>query len=138
MAALSLFEHRVMPVWLPPYCSDLNPIERFWRHTSIANKGGLSAATLFYPQGVFYDPSAKVLWVADHDNNRVLMYGDPFTYFSPTSNAASDGWVLESTATSNVAAARTRLGNSLWEMMLPTDNIVPSCLSTLLHCRITR
>lgn len=21
-----------MVVWLPPYCSDLNPIERFWRH----------------------------------------------------------------------------------------------------------
>jgi len=31
-AALSLFEHRVMVVWLPPHCSDLNPIERFWRH----------------------------------------------------------------------------------------------------------
>ncbi len=32
LAALSLFEHRVMVVWLPTYCSDLNPIERFWRH----------------------------------------------------------------------------------------------------------
>ena len=32
LAALSLFEHRVMVVWLPPYCSDLNPIERLWRH----------------------------------------------------------------------------------------------------------
>lgn len=32
LAALSLFEHRVMVVWLPPYCSDLNPIERFWRY----------------------------------------------------------------------------------------------------------
>jgi hypothetical protein len=32
LAALSLFEHRVLVVWLPPYCSDLNPIERFWRH----------------------------------------------------------------------------------------------------------
>lgn len=32
LAALSLFEHRVMFIWLPPYCSDLNPIERFWRH----------------------------------------------------------------------------------------------------------
>lgn len=31
LAALSLFEHRVMVVWLPTYCSDLNPIERFWR-----------------------------------------------------------------------------------------------------------
>ena len=32
LAALSLFEHRVMVYWLPTYCSDLNPIERFWRH----------------------------------------------------------------------------------------------------------
>jgi len=32
LAVLSLFEHRVMVIWLPPYCSDLNPIERFWRH----------------------------------------------------------------------------------------------------------
>lgn len=31
-AALSLFEHRLRVVWLPPYCSTLNPIERFWRH----------------------------------------------------------------------------------------------------------
>ena len=32
LAALSLFEHRVMVIWLPTYCSDLNPIERYWRH----------------------------------------------------------------------------------------------------------
>jgi hypothetical protein len=32
LAALSLFEHRVMIVWLPSYCTELNPIERFWRH----------------------------------------------------------------------------------------------------------
>ncbi|MDR3573274.1 MAG: IS630 family transposase [Anaerolineaceae bacterium] len=32
LAALSLFEHRVMVIWLPPYCSDLNPIENFWRY----------------------------------------------------------------------------------------------------------
>ena len=32
LAALSLFEHRLWPLWLPPYCSTLNPIERFWRH----------------------------------------------------------------------------------------------------------
>jgi transposase len=41
LAALSLFEHRIMVVWLPPYCSDLNPIERFWRHlkdVACANK----------------------------------------------------------------------------------------------------
>lgn len=32
LAALSLFEQRVLVFWLPPYCSDLNLIERFWRH----------------------------------------------------------------------------------------------------------
>jgi transposase len=31
-AALSLFEHRALVIWLPPYCSTLNPIERYWRH----------------------------------------------------------------------------------------------------------
>jgi putative transposase len=32
LAALSLFEHRVRVIWLPPYCSELNLIERFWRY----------------------------------------------------------------------------------------------------------
>lgn len=32
LAALSLFEHRVQVIFLPTYCSFLNPIERFWRH----------------------------------------------------------------------------------------------------------
>jgi sugar lactone lactonase YvrE len=36
---------------------------------------GLSAATLRFPQGIFYDPAAKVLWVTDWGNDRVLMYG---------------------------------------------------------------
>lgn len=31
-ALLAYFEDRSMVFWLPPYCSDLNPIERFWRH----------------------------------------------------------------------------------------------------------
>jgi hypothetical protein len=32
LAALSLFEHRIKVIWLPPNCSNLNPIERFWRY----------------------------------------------------------------------------------------------------------
>lgn len=32
LAALSLFEPRVLVFWLPPYCCELNPIERFWRY----------------------------------------------------------------------------------------------------------
>ena len=32
-AALAFFEDDgLLPFWLPPYCSDLNRIERFWRH----------------------------------------------------------------------------------------------------------
>jgi hypothetical protein len=31
LAALSLFEHRVLVIWLPPYCPELNLIERYWR-----------------------------------------------------------------------------------------------------------
>jgi hypothetical protein len=29
LAALSLFEHRAIIIWLPPYCSELSPIELF-------------------------------------------------------------------------------------------------------------
>lgn len=32
LAALSLFEHRILVIWLPTDCSKLNPIERYWRH----------------------------------------------------------------------------------------------------------
>ena len=31
-AFLSLFEHRVIVLWLPPYSPDMNLIERFWKH----------------------------------------------------------------------------------------------------------
>jgi transposase len=48
-AALSLFEPRVRVFWLPKYCPDLNPIERFWRHLkdlACANKLDLSLENL--------------------------------------------------------------------------------------------
>lgn len=31
-AFLSLFEHRIIVLWLPPYSPDMNLIERFWKH----------------------------------------------------------------------------------------------------------
>jgi len=40
-ATLAFFEDCSLTVWLPPYCSDLNPIERFWKHlkeTACANR----------------------------------------------------------------------------------------------------
>ena len=29
---IAYYEDRSLAFWLPPYCSDLNPIERFWKH----------------------------------------------------------------------------------------------------------
>jgi len=46
MAFLSLFEHRVRIVWLPPYCSHLNLIERYWRHLKDAVAANRLAASL--------------------------------------------------------------------------------------------
>jgi len=34
-----------------------------------------SDASLFFPEGIFYDRASNVLWVADSYNNRALMYG---------------------------------------------------------------
>jgi transposase len=42
-AAIAHFEDRALFFWLPPYCSDLNPIERFWLHL----KGFACANKLF-------------------------------------------------------------------------------------------
>jgi sugar lactone lactonase YvrE len=46
--------------------------------SSLVNPGGISAATLAGPFGLWYDPAANVLWVADIGNSRVLMYGQPY------------------------------------------------------------
>src|ERR1043165_8335992 len=43
-----------------------------------ANNGGLSASSLFDPQGVAVDAAGNV-FVADSHNNRVLMYTQPLT-----------------------------------------------------------
>ncbi len=81
-----------------------------------ADTGGQSAATFNDAAGVFYDPTAKVLWAEDWGNNRVLMFGMPSTSFPARTSAAYDGWVLESTETSRVggtmsAAGTLRLGD---------------------------
>jgi transposase len=49
-AALSLFEHRLLIIWLPVYSPDLNLIERFWRHLkdlACANKLYLTLDSLW-------------------------------------------------------------------------------------------
>ena len=75
--------------------------------TSSGYSSGVSAKTLFSPQGVFYDQAAKVLWVADSANDRVLMYGRPSIYSSVTSTAANDGWVLASTAANTAGGTKS-------------------------------
>ena len=49
-AILAFFEEDgLIPGWLPPYCSDLNPIERFWEHVkafACANKRFASVMAL--------------------------------------------------------------------------------------------
>jgi putative transposase len=40
-AAFAVLEDRLLPLFLPKYCSQLNPIERFWKHlmaTACTNK----------------------------------------------------------------------------------------------------
>jgi len=31
-AMIAYYEDRSLALWLPPYCSNLNPIERYWKH----------------------------------------------------------------------------------------------------------
>lgn len=31
-ATIATYENQLAIMWLPPYCSNLNPIERFWKH----------------------------------------------------------------------------------------------------------
>lgn len=56
-AALSLFEHRLVVFWQPPYCPTLNPIERFWKHL----KDIALANHLFPSVSALLDSLARVL-----------------------------------------------------------------------------
>jgi DNA-binding beta-propeller fold protein YncE len=44
--------------------------------TCTVNTSGLNAASLFSPSGLFFEAHSKVLWAADENNHRVLMYGN--------------------------------------------------------------
>ena len=74
------------------------------------NTEGVSATTLWSPKGLFFDLVAKVLLVADGDNNRVLMYGRPSLYTTANSTAAYDGWVLASTAANTAGGSKSATG----------------------------
>ena len=63
-AMLACFEDRARTFWLPPYCSDLNPIERFWRHL----KEKACANRLFKSITELLDSVDKVLAVQNDDS----------------------------------------------------------------------
>ena len=71
--------HRVL-VYLNPASTDATADLVFGQGgdftTGVANKGGISAASLNYPYGLQVDRNGNV-YVADMDNNRVLGYTNP-------------------------------------------------------------
>ena len=56
-AMIAYFEDVAVPMWLPVYCSDLNPIERFWKHL----KENACANQLFKEVQDVVDSVVKVL-----------------------------------------------------------------------------
>lgn len=56
-AMIAYFEDRAWAFWLPAYCSDLNPIERFWKHL----KEKACANCLFQTMTEVVDSVDKVL-----------------------------------------------------------------------------
>ena len=81
--------------------------------TGTPNSGGVSAASLAGPVGVFFDAYARVLLAADAYNSRVLMYGKPSLYFTARSAAAGDGWLLESAPASGLGGSMSAAGELL-------------------------
>jgi transposase len=71
-AALSLYEDRIMVMWLPKYSPYLNPIERFWLHfkqLAVANRLHrnldelqLTIDEVIQQQNTFGHPSRLRLW----------------------------------------------------------------------------
>lgn len=70
-AILAYFEDRSMTFWLPPYCSLLNPIERFWRHL----KEKACSNCLFKTIDALLDSVNKVLAIQND-----LSHSDRFLY----------------------------------------------------------
>jgi transposase len=69
-AMIAYFEDVAVPMWLPVYCSDLNPIERFWKHL----KENACANQLFKEVQDVVDSVVKVLEDQNDltSNNRIV------------------------------------------------------------------
>ena len=62
-AGYAVFEERLLPLFLPAYCSNLNPIERYWRHL----KDSACANRLFPSMDALVE---SVLANLNHHNDR--------------------------------------------------------------------
>lgn len=73
--------------------------------TRTANTGGISAATMNNPNGVYIDANGT-LWVADRDNHRILRFDNAST---KTTGASADGVLGQPNFTSNTAGTTAGL-----------------------------
>lgn len=72
-AMMAYFEDVALPIWLPTYCSDLNPIERFWKHL----KDNACANRLFSDIQEVVDSVVNVLTIQnDLTSNSRLVFQD--------------------------------------------------------------
>lgn len=69
-ASFALFEERLMPLFLPAYCSNLNPIERYWQDLK-----GSACANVLFPS--IESLVASVLVNLDYQNDQT--HSDRFT-----------------------------------------------------------
>ena len=70
-AMIAYYEDRSFAFWLPPYCSDLNPIERFWKHL----KAKACANRLFQGIEEVVDSVGKVLTAQnDFDSSERFLF----------------------------------------------------------------
>lgn len=62
-AGFAALEERILPFFLPPYCSNLNPIERYWGHLK-----GLACADTLFP--TMFSLIVSVVANLAHQNDR--------------------------------------------------------------------
>jgi len=68
-AGFATLEARLLPLFLPVYCSTLNPIERYWRHLK-----GLACANRLFPSMQTLIDSVMVNLKQQNDHNNLYRF----------------------------------------------------------------